>query len=83
MIYECPKCGKAKSNEIMGSVLPQCLCDWQSRIPKRTWEGLTLEEIWDSTHSLTRIQKDDWVATDADIVEFAHIIEARLKAKNT
>lgn len=51
--------------------------------PKRTWQGLTLEEIWDSTHGLTRIQKDDWVATDADLMEFAHIVEAKLKQKNT
>ena len=50
--------------------------------PKREWVGLTLEEIWDSTHGLTRIQKDDWVATDADLIEFVHIIEDRLKAKN-
>ena len=51
--------------------------------PKREWQGLTLEEIWDSTHGLTRIQKDDWVATDADVIEFAHIVEAKLKEKNT
>lgn len=52
-------------------------------ISKREWVGLTLDEIYDSTHGFTRIQKDDWVATDTDIAEFAHIIEARLKAKNT
>jgi len=46
------------------------------------WVGLTMEEIWDSTHGLTRIQKDDWVATDADLIEFAHIVEAKLKEKN-
>ena len=51
--------------------------------PQREWQGLTLDEIFDSTHGFTRIQKDDWVATDTDIAEFAHIIEARLKAKNT
>jgi hypothetical protein len=51
--------------------------------PKREWIGLTLVEILDSTHGLTRIQKDDWVATDADLIEFAHIIEAKLKEKNT
>lgn len=51
--------------------------------PQREWQGLTLDEIYDSTHGFTRIQKDDWVATDTDIAEFAHIIEARLKAKNT
>lgn len=51
--------------------------------PQREWVGLTLDEIYDSTHGFTRIQKDDWVATDTDIAEFAHIIEARLKAKNT
>ena len=51
--------------------------------PKKEWQGLTLDEIYDSTHGFTRIQKDDWVATDTDIAEFAHIIEARLKAKNT
>lgn len=50
--------------------------------PKKEWVGLTLEEIFDSTHGFTRIQKDDWVATDTDIAEFAHIIEARLKEKN-
>jgi len=46
------------------------------------WVGLSLEEIWDSAHGLTRIQKDDWVATDADLIEFAHIVEARLREKN-
>lgn len=51
--------------------------------PQREWQGLTLDEIFDSTHGFTRIQKNDWVATDTDIAEFAHIIEARLKAKNT
>ena len=50
--------------------------------PKREWKGLTMEEIGDSTHGLTRIQKDDWVATDADLIEFAHIVEAKLKEKN-
>ena len=50
--------------------------------PRKAWQGLTLEEIWDSTYGLTRIQKDDWVATDADLMEFAHIIEAKLKEKN-
>jgi hypothetical protein len=48
----------------------------------KEWQDLTLEEIWDSTHGLTRIQKDDWVATDADLCEFAHIIEAKLRSKN-
>ena len=46
------------------------------------WVGLSLEEIWDSAHGLTRIQKDDWVATDADLIEFAHIVEAKLREKN-
>lgn len=58
----------------------------EGRVPlyaAREWQGLTLDEIYDSTHGFTRIQKDDWVATDTDIAEFAHIIEARLKAKNT
>lgn len=39
MIYECPKCGKSKSNEIMGSVLPQCICDWQTPVTTQTWQG--------------------------------------------
>ena len=49
----------------------------------KEWQYLTLEEIWDSTHGLTRIQKDNWVATDEDLCEFAHIIEAKLRSKNT
>lgn len=51
--------------------------------PRREWVGLTLEEIFDCTAHITRIQKDDWVATDSDLAEFAHVIEAKLKEKNS
>ena len=68
----CERCGEVNPAEIHTCTPKQ-----------REWQGLTLDEIYDSTHGFTRIQKDDWVATDTDIAEFAHIIEARLKAKNT
>ena len=31
MIYNCPKCGLSKSDSAMGSILPQCKCDWNSK----------------------------------------------------
>ncbi len=30
MIYQCQKCGLSKSDSAMGSVLPQCKCDWNA-----------------------------------------------------
>lgn len=40
MLSQCPQCGLSKSSGAMGSVLPQCRCDWKMPTPQRTWVGL-------------------------------------------
>ena len=69
MIYQCPKCGLSKSDSAMGSVLPQCMCHWQTQPPQRQWVDLSDDEI-DSI---------DWKAVSS----YARAIEAKLKEKNT
>lgn len=34
MIYQCQKCGLSKCDGAMGSVLPQCKCDWTAPASK-------------------------------------------------
>jgi hypothetical protein len=71
MIYNCAKCGLSKSDGAMGSVLPQCKCDWNLLAPKKEWVGLTDEEI-------------DKVAASSGYgyIDVARAIEAKLKDKN-
>lgn len=49
---------------------------------KKSWIGLTVEEIFDCAHGITRIQQDEWVATDDDLCEFADTAAQVLKKKN-
>lgn len=51
-------------------------------ISRKPWVGLTVEEIFDCTHHITRIQQDEWVATDDDLCEFADTAAQVLKKKN-
>jgi hypothetical protein len=44
MLSQCSKCGLSKSTGPMGSVLPQCQCDWKMPNSQRKWIGLTDEE---------------------------------------
>ena len=44
MLSQCSKCGLSKSTGPMGSVLPQCQCDWKMPNSQRTWVGLTDED---------------------------------------
>jgi hypothetical protein len=59
MLSQCSKCGLSKSSGAMGSVLPQCQCDWKTlskedaplvkwakeqTAPQRTWVGLAKED---------------------------------------
>jgi len=72
MIYNCAKCGLSKSDGAMGSVLPQCKCDWNlTAPPKQEWVGLTDEEI------------ENIYAASKDVnYEYERAIEAKLKEKN-
>jgi hypothetical protein len=56
----------------MGSVLPQCKCDWNlTAPPKQEWVGLTDEEI------------ENIYAASKDVnYEYERAIEAKLKEKN-
>jgi hypothetical protein len=82
MLSQCLKCGLSKSSGVMGSVLPQCRCDWNMPTPQRTWVGLTDEEIIKafetSGHKVTIRPQDVFAVTS-----MARAIEAKLKEKNT
>ena len=76
MLSQCPQCGLSKSSGAMGSVLPQCRCDWKMPT-QHTWQGLTDEEqsfIYDQVKQIVN-SKPFWV-------RFADAIEAKLKEKN-
>ena len=75
MLSQCPQCGLSKSSGAMGSVLPQCRCDWKMPT-QRTWVGLTDEEI--KTICLENGWDSSWQS-----LRFAQAIEAKLKEKNT
>jgi hypothetical protein len=75
MIYQCSKCGLSKSDGAMGSVLPQCKCDWAPPAAQRQWVELTDEEI--------EIIDDSMCGEREFAVLFARFIEAKLKEKNT
>jgi hypothetical protein len=73
MIYNCAKCGLSKSDGAMGSVLPQCKCDWNlTAPPKQEWVGLTDEE----RNEILGTYKPSWER------HIAKLIEAKLKEKN-
>ena len=55
----------------MGSVLPQCQCDWKMPTPQHTWVGLTDEEL-EKYHDLRW-----WSAR-----ELAREVENKLKERN-
>ena len=48
---------------------------------KGEWVSLTHQEIVDSMHHLTS-KEDKWIATTTDLMEFAHLLESRLRRKN-
>lgn len=74
MIYNCKKCGLSKSDGAMGSVLPQCKCDWNLTSPKKEWVGLTDEELKQLSNDCVEVRDEN---------EFIRAIEAKLKEKNT
>ncbi len=74
MLSQCPQCGLSKSSGAMGSVLPQCRCDWKMPT-QRTWVGLTNNELQPIADEY-RILFGSWVE------DFARAIEAKLKKKN-
>ena len=76
MLSQCPQCGLSKSSGAMGSVLPQCRCDWKMPT-QRTWIGLTADEqsfVYDQVKQIVD-SKPFWV-------RFADSIEAKLKERN-
>lgn len=70
---QCPQCGLIKSSGVMGTILPQCMCDWKMQPPptKREWVNLTLDEI-----ALLH-------ANYPNPQGFALALQAKLKEKNT
>ena len=81
MLSQCSKCGLSKSTGPMGSVLPQCQCDWKMPNSQRTWVGLTdeeREEIWNTIgNSDAHGDVDGWSGRDV-----MRAIEAKLKERN-
>ena len=79
MIYQCQKCGLSKSASAMGSVLPQCKCDWQPtpmiQKPAREWVGLTETEKYTLA--------DDVARRGVPVFEAICEAEAKLREKNT
>ena len=69
----CSICNLPTAN-VVGSVLPQCVCGWQkpsTPSTKREWVGLTSEDMKDErTHSL-------------DFIHGARWAENKLKERNT
>lgn len=80
MLSQCPKCGLSKSSGAMGSVLPQCQCDWRMPTLQRTWVELTDEEM---VSLRERVQE----YTPLDSVKYGEAIQRAtvqaLKEKNT
>ena len=81
MIYNCAKCGLSKSDGAMGSVLPQCKCDWNLTPPKKEWVGLTDEEVHQAYKDVLSqpIREQD----KAVVFNVCRAIEAKLKEKNS
>ena len=75
MLSQCSKCGLSKSTGPMGSVLPQCQCDWKMPNSQRTWVGLTDEEYAHITDTVFH--------TGQGLVAYYKAIEAKLKERNT
>ena len=75
MLSQCSKCGLSKSTGPMGSVLPQCQCDWKMPNSQRTWVGLTDEEYTHITDTVFH--------TGQGLVAYYKAIEAKLKERNT
>lgn len=57
----------------MGSVLPQCQCDWRIPTPQRTWVGLDYHD---------KKKFSSWLDHKSDDEVFT-AIEAKLKELNT
>jgi len=78
MLSQCPQCGLSKSSGAMGSVLPQCRCDWKMPTPQRTWVGLTDEEIKKTA------KKHRWHESNVEphLMPVFRSLEAKLKDKN-
>ena len=79
MIYQCPKCGLSKSDSAMGSVLPQCMCHWQTQPPQRQWVGLTDDDCFEALKAIDSEAK----RLPLGFSMFAANIQAKLKEKNT
>jgi hypothetical protein len=93
----CSICGLPKGN-LVGSVLPQCLCGWQNPNPpatKREWVGLTDEEVQLTVNQAVSANTLSWLGYRKDDdgkytvpvlspsdFQFARAIEAKLKEKN-
>ena len=75
MLSQCSKCGLSKSSGAMGSVLPQCRCDWKMPTPQRTWVGLTPTDM-------QKLSAEWWTPNENEMV-LINWIEAKLKEKNT
>lgn len=78
MLSQCSKCGLSKSTGPMGSVLPQCQCDWKMPNSQRTWVGLTEREV-DECYELVMFDPE---VTPSRVLVY-QAIEAKLKERNT
>jgi hypothetical protein len=79
MLSQCPQCGLSKSSGAMGSVLPQCQCNWKMPTPQRTWVGLTDEE---KKNIFLKWYGKQWGYTSS-IKSVMNSVEAKLKEKNS
>jgi hypothetical protein len=43
---QCMKCGLTKSSGVMGTVLPQCMCDWKMQ-PLQTKDNFIEVELYE------------------------------------
>jgi hypothetical protein len=80
MLSQCSKCGLSKSSGVMGSVLPQCKCDWGMPPTQRTWVGLTEDDKVLIKHD-ANFNQFMTAGEYADRVQ--QLTEAKLKEKNT
>jgi len=85
MLSQCSKCGLSKSTGPMGSVLPQCQCDWKTPNSQRTWAGLTDEEVYEIYDSVQKEVNEHWERGGTTMMfppTLYKAIEAKLKEKN-
>ena len=93
MMYQCGRCGLTRaSGQAMGLAMPQCQCPWEFNPPvaqttppvaephKRTWIGLTDEEIDILHRKSINTGAKGWGFLNHE--RFAKDIETKLKEKN-